>query len=61
MLYFKCKYWDRCGGDSCERCPERKRYILEDLKDLGAVQDAGSTNNELYIACIQARKEMKRR
>ena len=27
MFYFRCEYWNVCGGDSCPRCNYRKEQL----------------------------------
>ena len=35
-IQFRCKYYTRCGGDSCERCQEKREQLQKDLDRLCA-------------------------
>ena len=65
MLYFRCKYYEHCGGDSCIRCEEGKEQKLKDLnaaiKDLSKVVPAAPTANEMYAAIQKAKKKYGRK
>lgn len=65
MLYFRCKYYDKCGGEACSKCPERKALITEELKEAvkGNVEVllSGPTDNEIYVATLKAEKKYGRR
>ena len=65
MLYFRCKYYGHCGGDSCAECnlgkAEKRRELNEALLDLSLLFPAPPTANELYIAIGKAEKKYGRK
>ena len=54
MLYFRCKYYGHCGGDSCAECnlgkAEKRKELNKALLNLSLVLPAGPTDNEIYVA-----------
>ena len=65
MLYFRCRYYAHCGGDSCAKCSlgeaEKRRELKKALIDLSLVQSAGPTDNEIYVATLEAERKYGRK
>ena len=65
MLYFRCRYYNKCGGDSCVNCPigkvEKMKELNAALLDLSLILPAAPTANEIYVAIQKAEKKYGRK
>ena len=65
MLYFRCKYYGHCGGNSCADCnlgkAEKREELNKALMNLSLVLPAGPTDNEIYVATREAEKKYGRK
>ncbi len=38
-MWIQCRYWHRCGGDSCPRCPVLLEVADKAIRELKSIRD----------------------